>query len=150
MRRMFAVISILILTAVAGCSGKYAESDPQQVVVRMLRGMENNDREAIAHYLDFPAFLNLRDRDYALQMDSVRTFSNPEQILDDLTKGGFTYTRWMKMQRVVGALELHGDTAYVEVSFIDKEASRQYYNKWGVRRIKNGWKIFSFGTMPTE
>ncbi len=118
----------------------------------MLKALEENDREKLAHYLDFSALLNPANRDYALQMDSVRRFRSPEDILNDLTEGGLTHDRWMSMQRIVANDEIteSGDTAFVEVSFISKETNKQYYNKWGLRKINDIWKIYSFGVLPTE
>jgi hypothetical protein len=141
---------IIMLAMVAGCvSDKFAESDPQQVVVKFMRAVEQDKRADLAHYLDFPAFMGHRDTDPTMS-DTIREFDNPEQILDDFSKGGLTYTRWMAMQRVVGKGEIMGDTALVEVSFVSKETGKQYYNKWGLRRYGNVWKIFSFGMLPPD
>ncbi len=74
----------------------------------------------------------------------VRFFMDIDAILDDLTEGGLTHNRWMAMQRIVGDAEQSGDTAYVEVSFISQETGKQYYNKWGLRKMNDRWKIFSF------
>lgn len=144
------VMLIIMLAMVAGCaSDKFAEPDPQQAVVKFLRAVEQGKRTDLAHYLDFPAFIGRSDRDITLS-DTIRTFANPEQILDDFSKGGLTYTRWMGMQRVVGKGEIMGDSALVEVSFVSKESGTQYYNKWGLRRYGDMWKIYSFGVLRPE
>ena len=153
--RKFAVIFLLVAIAlIQGCSSKGDQDpDPRQVVLNMLREMEKGDEEArnaLAHYLDFPSLLMPSDRDYALQMDSVRSFHNPEAILDDLTEGGLTRERWLSLQRVVGDAEQVGDTAFVEVSFTNKITDTQYYNKWGLRKINGLWKIYSFHTLDLE
>ena len=85
--------------------------------------------------------------DYALQRDEPRVFHNPEEILNDLTDDGLTKTRWFSMQRVIGNTQIKGDTAFVEVSFIDKARSKQYYNKFGLHKKDNSWKIYSFRTI---
>jgi len=51
---------------------------------------------------------------------------------------------WTSKQIVVGESEVLGDTAYVEVSFIDRSTNKQYYNKMGLRRTDTGWIIFAF------
>jgi hypothetical protein len=147
---MMSIMLVVALAAVWGCSSdKYAEPDPQQTVVKFLRAVEQNRRADLAHYLDFPSFIGQHERDMALS-DTVRTFDNPEQILDELSKGGFTYERWMSMQRVVGKGEIMGDSALVEVSFVNKDTGTQYYNKWGLRRYGKSWKIYSFGMLQPE
>lgn len=150
MRRIIGVLLVIMLAMVAGCgSDRFAESDPQQVVVKFMRAVEQDKRADLAHYLDFPAFLGPRNRDITMS-DTVRQFANPDQVLDDFSKGGLTYTRWMAMQRVVGKGEIMGDSALVEVSFVSKETGKQYYNKWGLRRYGKAWKIFSFGVLEPE
>lgn len=150
MRRIIGAILLTALAMVAGCGGdKYTEPDPQQAVVKFMRAVEQDKRAELAHYLDLPSFIGPRTVDITMS-DTVRQFDNPEQVLDDLSKGGLTYTRWMQMQRVVGKGEILGDTALVEMSFISKETGKQYYNKWGLRRYNGSWKIYSFRMMAPE
>ncbi len=101
----------------------------------------------MAHLLDLPALMNIKGQDYALQRPEPRVFYNPEDILDDLTEEGVTKTRWFSMQRVMGQSEIQGDTAFVEISFIDKQSNVQYYNKFGLHKVDGRWKIYSFKTI---
>ena len=143
----------LFLIILSGCSSRVnTEESPRQVVIKMLKKVEDGDREALAHFLDFATLLRPGHRDYALQMDSVREFRTPDDILDDLTEGGITYERWMVMQRIVAgdSITAGGDTAFVEVSFISKETNKQYYNKWGLLKKNEVWKIFSFGILKPD
>jgi hypothetical protein len=133
------------LLIMAGCSNKInTESDPRRAVIKMFQAMETNDRTTLAHFLDFETLLKAQENDYALQMDTARSFADPEEILDDLLEGGLTYQRWMALQRVVGSASQQNDSALVEVSFINKETSKQYYNKFGLRKVNDVWKIYSF------
>lgn len=154
MRKIIVIFLLAAIVLMIGCASKGdRDPDPRQVVINMLRELEKGDaeaRQALAHYLDFPSLLKSGNGDYALQMDSVRSFHNPEAILDDLTEGGLTRERWLSMQRVVGSAEQVGDTALVEVSFMDAKTDTQYYNKWGLRKINDLWKIYSFHTMELE
>jgi len=109
--------------------------------------MERNDRAAIVYLLDLPALMSITGVDYALQRDEPRVFRNPEKLLDDLTNDGLTKTKWFEMQRVIGKTEIKGDTAFVEVSFISKETNIQYYNKFGLHRKNEQWRIYSFRTI---
>ncbi len=109
--------------------------------------MERDDRAAIPRLVNLAALMSITDQDYALQADTPRVFYDPEEILNDLTDGGLTKTRWFSMQRVIGATDEKGDTAFVEVSFIDKSANIQYYNKFGLAKTNGVWRIFSFKTL---
>ena len=109
--------------------------------------MERNDAAAVAHLIDLRCLMNINVEDYALQMPSPRVIHNPEDILKDMPDSGLTKTRWFSMQRVVGATEIIGDTAFVEVSFIDKSINLQYYNKFGLHKRDGIWRIYSFKTI---
>lgn len=139
------IIFIILVLSIA-CSGGGAGS-PRDTVTQFFGAMENNDRATIAHLLDLPALMSIQGEDYALQRPEPRMFYNPEDILDDLTDEGLTKTRWFAMQRVMGQSEIKGDTAFVEVSFIDKQTNVQYYNKFGLHKKDGRWKIYSFRTI---
>ena len=99
------------------------------------------------HALDLAALMQIRDHDYALQVDPPRTWSLPNEIIGDLTDSGRTKTVWFSLQRVIGEEERHGDTAFVEVSFVNKETGVQYYNKFGLHNLEGSWRIFAFKTV---
>lgn len=141
------LISVLILLPM--CSDVSYDS-PKEVVIRLFGAMDRDDRAAIVHVLDLSAMMGNKDNDYALQTKTPRTFYNPEDILNDLTGEGLTKTRWFSLQRVIGGTEIRGDSALVEVSFIDKEKSIQYYNKFGLYRKDGGWRIYSFRTIKED
>jgi hypothetical protein len=134
-----------IFLGIISCSTE-SNQNPKDVVIKLFGAMERNDRAAIPRLVDLPALMMIRDQDYALQTDNPRVFYNPEDILSDMVDSGLTKTRWFSMQRVVGETEIKGDTAYVEVSFIDKTADIQYYNRFGLHKSNGRWKIYSFKT----
>jgi hypothetical protein len=56
--------------------------------------------------------------------------------------------RWLTdNQIVVGKSEIDGDTALVEVSFIDRVTRVQYYNKMRLIFRNNRWVITDFRTL---
>lgn len=131
-----------VLTGCAGDSG----GDPKQVVISMFGAMEKNDKGALARLLDLPALMKNTESDYALSGDSARVWTNPQQILDDMTGMGTTKQRWFSMQRIIGETRIMGDQATVEVSFIDKRNSRGYLAEFGLHKVNEKWKIYSFQT----
>ena|GEM_PF-345695 len=142
----FGFLYIFIALAIA-CSGDIGGGSPKDTVIQLFGAMERDDRAAVSHLLDLPALMSNTDEDYALQRKEPRVFHNPEDILDDLTGVGLTKTRWFSMQRVMGRTEIKGDTAFVEVSFIDKKTNVQYYNKFGLHKVNDRWVIYSFKTI---
>jgi len=139
-----ALLTVTVLLAL-GCTGANLQ-DPRQVVIAFFGAMEKNDQASLAHLLDLGALMKNTEEDYALQGTKPRVFVNPQQILDDLTHDGETKQRWFSLQRIVNQAEITGETATVEVTFVDKDASRGYRTKFGLRKTGERWKIFSFKT----
>ena len=138
-----AIVVLAILTVLLSCSGT---PEPRQTVMDFL-GSLREDTTSIG-YLD-----QLLDFDELLDENSIYTYdstlSKSENKLEFATlllKGGKVRERWIRNQIVVGAVQVSGDTAIIEVSFIDREARpvKQYFNKMGAHRIDDKWKIFAF------
>ncbi|MFH1699000.1 MAG: hypothetical protein ABIE07_00300 [Candidatus Zixiibacteriota bacterium] len=145
---MYKNLLALILAGImiiSGCSSKpNTDQDPRKVVINFFGAMEANDDKAIAHYIDFERMMKPQTTDYALSGDTARKFSLPTDIIDDLMDGGLTKKRWFSMQRIVNNSENFGDSASVEVSFINPTTNTQYLTKFGLRKINDTWKIYSF------
>lgn len=146
MKKYLLILSCVILFLIVGCSSD-STSDPREVVISMFGAMEKNDKAALAGILDLPELMKIYNTDYALQTDSIRMFTTPQQILEDLTDDGLTKTRWFSYQRIVNKSFLDGDAATVEVTFVDKENSVGYRTKFGLHKINNKWRIYSFKTI---
>lgn len=146
MRKFFVFLVPAVLLIIAGCSsGPNTSSDPTKVVVQMFRAIENNDRDKLAHFLDFPALMTPTGSDYALNLDTARTFTDPEEILNDLLPGGQTYESWKDLQKIVNkTISQTADSAVVEVTFNNKQTGRAYRTAFGLDKIKGVWKIYSF------
>jgi len=137
---------ILLAGLLTGCSDLDLE-DPRQVVIAMFGAMEKNDQAALAHILDLPELMKTSGDDYAFQTDEPRTFHDPQEILEDLTNDGKTKEVWFGLQRIVNKAQIMGESATVEVTFVDKDASKGYRTAFGLHRIHGKWKIYSFQTM---
>ena len=142
---IFALILSVVIMNIAGCSSTDTP-DPKKTVISLFGAMEKNDQAALTYLLDLPELMKSINEDYALQTDKPRVFTNPEQILDDLTGDGLTKKRWFSLQRIINKSHITGETATVEVTFVDKEKSKAYLTKFGLRLVNGTWKIFSFKT----
>ena len=134
-----------LLVLVVACSGPKLD-DPRQVVITMFGAMEKNDKATLTRVLDLAALMKDTNQDYALAGGEPRVFTNPQEILEDLTDDGETKRRWFSLQRIVNTAEIMGDNATVEVTFVDKEASQGYLTKFGLKKSNGKWKIYSFKT----
>ncbi|MBU0982779.1 MAG: hypothetical protein KKA42_02845 [candidate division Zixibacteria bacterium] len=141
-----AVAVVLLAAMLTGCGGKDLD-DPRQVVISLFGAMERNDQSALIGILDMAELMKTRNEDYAVQTSNPRSFTSPDQILKDLTEDGKTKQLWFKHQRIVNTAEIMDDVAMVEVTFVDKEASRGYRTKFGLHKINGKWRIYSFKTV---
>ena len=142
------LVLIAFLTGILfawGCSGS-PDSDPKKLVISFFGAMEKNDQAALAHYLDLAELMKNIDEDYAVQTDSPRVFTNPKEILEDLTNDGLTKKLWFSYQRIINDVEVLGDHATVEVTFNDKVKGVAYLTKFGLHKVNDKWKIYSFKT----
>jgi hypothetical protein len=147
MKKYLSIIScFLLLVFLVGCSVD-STSDPREVVISMFGAMEKNDKAALAGILDLPELMKIYNSDYALKTDSIRMFTAPQQILEDLTDDGLTKTRWFSYQRIVNKSFIDGDASTVEVTFVDKENSVGYRTKFGLHKVNNKWRVYSFKTV---
>ncbi len=137
----------LALLIVVGCGGADTGDDPRKVVISMFGAMEKDDKAALAHVLDLAELMRTGNDDYAMQTNQPRTFVSPQEILDDLTGDGKTKKRWFSLQRIVNEAEIMGETATVEVTFVDKDASHGYRTKFGLHKKEGKWRIYSFKTI---
>jgi len=148
MKRTLGVLISTLLVAVLilqGC-GSDSPADPKSAVIKMFGAMEKNDQAALAHLLDLPALMKEMNDDYALQTNQPRVFTNPQQILEDLTNEGKTKQRWFALQRIINDAKINGESATVEVTFVDKQNSKGYRTKFGLHMVNGKWKIYSFKT----
>lgn len=95
--------------------------------------------------LDIEKILQERKNDLISQGREKETLGvTKDFLLQDLTSQGKTGQKWISSQIVIGQTEIMGDSALVEVSFIDKKTSIQYYNKFGLYYKDGAWKIYAF------
>ena len=145
-RTGFSVALVLsIVLSLAACGGTDM-GDPRQVVIALFGAMEKNDEASLTHLLDIAELMRQSQEDYAVQRDDARVFTNPEQVLKDLTGDGETKRIWFAHQRIVANAQITGETATVEVTFVDKEASQGYRTSFGLHKKHGEWRIYSFKT----
>jgi hypothetical protein len=135
------------LVGLLSCSSR--PPAPNKVVIEFLeKDLPNSDTTAILAKLDLPTLVQERKSEFAESGDSIRAQRYTEDsLIADLTTGGELNDRWLALQIIVSRVIEKENTAYVEVSFIDAKRDVQYYNRMGLRKTKEGWKIYSFKTL---
>ena len=148
MRQLLVVLILgMVVMAIAGCS-EDGPPGPKKTVISVFGAMDKNDQAALTYHLDLPELMKSLNEDYALQTDSPRVIYDPQEILYDLTGDGQTKRVWFRLQRIVGDAEITGEsTATVEVTFVDKAASKGYLTHFGLHIVNGRWKVYSFKTI---
>ncbi|MDF1543690.1 MAG: hypothetical protein P1R58_01160 [bacterium] len=148
---MIAVVMLVAAATLITACGQDSQSDPREVVISLFGAMERDDKAALAHLLDLAELMRNIDQDYAFHSDDTpRVFTSPQQILEDLTDNGLTKKRWFSLQRIISDTNVDGSTATVEVTFVDKGASKGYKTKFGLHIVNGKWKIYSFRAITSE
>jgi hypothetical protein len=145
--RQASILTLVSATIMlSGCGGQDL-SEPREVVISLFGAMEKNDEAALTHLLDLPELMRNSQEDYALQVENARVFTNPEEVLQDLTGDGETKRVWFALQRIVSNARISGETALVDVTFVSKPASRGYRTTFGLHLKHGEWRIYSFRTV---
>jgi hypothetical protein len=143
--KFFAVILILLPAMLSIACTSSGPAGPRDAVIQFFGAMEKDDQAALAHLLDLVELMKNSEFDYSLSTeDKPRVFTSPIEILEDLTGDGLTKKRWFALQRIINEVEIFGETATVEVTFVDKNSSEGYRTKFGVHVVNDKWKIYTF------
>lgn len=143
-RTVTGLLLIILLTVSAlSCSD---DPEPRQTVMHFLQSLrqDTTSYDYLSQLLDLDELVregSIYDYNSSLSLEE-----NKVALVSLLQEGGSVREKWLMNQIIVGSVATLGDTATVEVSFIDKESVpvKQYYNKMGVHRVDEQWKIFSF------
>jgi hypothetical protein len=136
------VLIVMLLFALASCA---SEPEPRETVKHFLQSLreDTTSYDYLSQLLDLDELVT---ENSIYTYDSTMSFSaNKQGLVSSLQKDGDVRTRWIKNQIILGDVEILGDTATVEVSFIDKTVVpvKQFYNKMGVHLVDGRWKVFS-------
>jgi hypothetical protein len=148
MRHFALAIMLLpvVLLMPAAAYGDDSGEQPRETVLRLFQSLrrDTTSYDYLKSLLDLGELVK-ENSIYAYDT-SLTLQDNEKNLIGSLLEGGSVRERWLKNQIIVGSVRTLRDTATVEVSFIDKSSVpvKQYYNKMGVHRVDDQWKIFSF------
>jgi hypothetical protein len=136
------LVSALAVTLAGGCSGP-TRPDPRDTVKELFAAINKSDSLYLTTNIDLErAAASIPDD---LTIDPAA--GGASSLLGALTGEGHLRKRWLGDQIVVGDSQEAADTAFVEVSFIDRVTRVQYYNKMRLEYRVDHWAITSFKTL---
>jgi len=143
------ILIAVLLAGLTSCSHN-ARPDPKDTIKYMFEAMRQSDSVSLAQNIDLAAAEQGMERDLGpAAADSNGVQSNPgARLLASMVGDGELRDRWLNDNQIVlGHAETKGDTALVEVSFIDKVTRVQYYNKMRLVWRNERWIVIDFHTM---
>jgi hypothetical protein len=140
---LFLFAAAIFLLAIVACEQEPAER-ARSTVLDFVRELRSEGSIELDNYLILSEVVRENAENVYTYNDSLPVSQNIEQFRKLFESNGRVRRLWTEKQIIVGESEVLGDTAYVEVSFIDREERRQFYNKMGLKRTDEGWKIFAF------
>jgi hypothetical protein len=111
-------------------------------VKQLIAAVDQSDTTALKESLDLNWIVNQRLKGVP-EKDSLASFLKKRQeLLDDLTGNGATRVSWNNSLVVIGKSEVVGDSATVEVTYIDKTNGIKDYTRMGLYFKDGKWKIY--------
>ncbi len=136
-------IFLLCALVFAACAGGPA---PKNTVFEFIDAVKNSDSLKVAKILDVDAYIKSLIAAPATAQDTAQILEqNRPKVLESLLGEGDVRTRWLHDLIVVNKEEIYGDTATVEVSFVDQQAGTQLYTRIVLRRQPDRtWRVTYF------
>jgi len=140
MLKYLILISSLI-ALIIGCADKQS---PRGVTMEFVGSVIEDDSLAIEQLLDVDLMVDRRMK-VIPPVDSTQTHDYfRDTIIRNLTGDGGTRALWMEMRLVVGDEKIKGDTAFVELTSIEKETGYTQFLTVYLYRSATGWRVFQY------
>jgi hypothetical protein len=137
-------LSLLIITLL--CASRCSKSpSPRVVVMDFIEAVNKADTASIDRYLDLDRFTQEKIKELP---DAERQEIFPkvkEQIRNDLLGSGATRLKWQNKMIVVNKEDIQGDSALVEVTFVDQKTGITEYHKAKLYKKERNWLIYYIG-----
>jgi len=137
--RFICLCFLILLVTTWSCSNK---PDPRENVKKLIAAVDQSDTTALKESLDLNWIVN-QGLKVVSEKDSLASFLKKRQeLLDDLTGNGATRISWNNSLVVIGKSEVIGDSATVEVTYIDKTNGIKDYTRMGLYFRDGKWKVY--------
>ena len=137
--RFICLCFLILFVTTWNCSNK---PDPREDVKKLIAAVDQSDTTALKESLDLNWIVN-QGLKVVSEKDSLASFLKKRQeLLDDLTGNGATRISWNNSLVVIGKSEVIGDSATVEVTYIDKTNGIKDYTRMGLYFKDGKWKVY--------
>lgn len=145
MRQLSVLTAVVLLTGLVSCASDQ-RPDPRDTVKGLFTAIRASDSLYLTENIDLASAAATLGEEFSTDTTTPAT-SQSQDLLAALTGEGELRKRWLDDQIVLGRSTVSGDTAWVEVSFIDRLTRVQYYNKMRLDFRGSRWVVSSFRTL---
>jgi len=139
LKRIFLFILIPLLFFAYHCS---KTPSPRVVVMDFIEAVNKADTASIEKYLDLDRFTQEKLKELP-DTQKVKVFAGvKEQLWSNFLGSGATRLRWQNKMIVVDKEEIEGDSARVDVTFVDQKTGITEYTKARLYKKDNRWWIY--------
>jgi hypothetical protein len=137
----YLLIAFGAFAIIAGCGSKMS---PREVAIEFVGSVIEDDSLAIEKYLDLDYMVERRLTEVPPEDSTMDHRYYRDKILQTLIGDGGTRAFWKSMMPVVNKENIQGDTAEVELTFMDKTYGKTHYSMIYLYRSEDGWRVFYF------
>ena len=130
---------VLILLLVSQC-GK--SPSPRVVVMDFIEAVNTADTASLEMYLDLERFTQEKVKELPDSMRAEVFSKVKEQLRENFLGSGGTRLKWQNKMIVVNKEEIEGDSALVEVTFVDQKTGITEYTKARLYKKEGRWWIY--------
>ena len=141
MRKMIVIVLLLLSAILFACE---KEPEARNTVLNFVRELYSDRDIDLEKYLDLNELVFENDSNVYIYDSTASVSENINRLSELFGREGKIRQLWTSKQVVIGKAEVLRDTAYVEVTFMDKNKGLYMYNRMGLRKIDGGWVIFAF------
>jgi hypothetical protein len=147
MRKTIVIVLILLTVILFACE---KEPEARNTVFNFVKELYSEREIDLEKYLDLNELVFENDSNVYIYDSSLNISGNLANFTELFKPDGGVRRLWTSRSIVVGSAVYSkdsiqmGDTAYVEITFMDKKTGKYTYNRMGLRKIDGGWVIFAF------
>ena len=138
-KRAFPLLIIVLILFTYQCS---KAPDPRVVVMDFIEAVNKADTASMDKYLDLDKFTQEKIKEFP-EAERQEIFPKvKEQIRNNFLGTGGTRLKWQNKIIVVNQESIQGDTALVEVTFVDQKTGITEYTKAKLYKKNKNWLIY--------
>jgi hypothetical protein len=138
-RRIVFFSLVCVLMSVFACS---KNPSPRVVVMDFIEAVNKADTASLTQYLDLDKFTQEKLKELPDSQRAAVFSGMKEQLWQNFLGTGGTRLRWQNKMIVVNKEDVQGDSASVEVTFVDQKTGITQYTRARLYRKDGRWWIY--------